>query len=129
MQLMRLVLTAFVDDYLATAAWVTCDAGECTDFTRNAKKVATADCEKFIERVKGIFGEQEGLKLLCTAGNDLGYLAAHDLWLTRNGHGAGFWDKEDQYGERQAATLTTIAKTMGSCDVYHVRGKKSKLDF
>jgi hypothetical protein len=42
----------------------------------------------------------------------------HDLWLTRNGHGAGFWDRpEHYYGPHQDA-LDAAAKAFGSVDVY-----------
>ena len=27
--------------------------------------------------------------------------AGHDFWLTRNGHGAGFWDRGDLYGSNE----------------------------
>lgn len=41
--------------------------------------------------------------------------AGHDLWLTRNGHGAGFWDRGlGSLGTR----LTEAAHVMGNCDVY-----------
>jgi hypothetical protein len=40
---------------------------------------------------------------------------AHDLWLSRNGHGAGFFDGD--YGEHGDA-LQAAAKTFGSCDLY-----------
>ena len=40
--------------------------------------------------------------------------AGHDFWLTRNGHGAGFWDRGlGALGE----TLTKWAKAAGTCDV------------
>lgn len=39
----------------------------------------------------------------------------HDFWLTRNGHGAGFWDRgHGELGE----TLTKWAKTFGTSDCY-----------
>lgn len=39
----------------------------------------------------------------------------HDLWLTRNRHGAGFWDRGlGEPGQR----LTTGAHAMGSCELY-----------
>ena len=42
-------------------------------------------------------------------------LAGHDFWLTRNGHGAGFWDRGlGQLGD----DLTDAAKSFGSCDAY-----------
>lgn len=48
--------------------------------------------------------------------------AGHDLWLTRNGHGVGFWDRDDSaYGATDdGAGLKTIfsamAKAMGMHD-------------
>jgi hypothetical protein len=39
----------------------------------------------------------------------------HDFWLTRNGHGAGFWDRGlGDLGQ----VLTEASKTFGSCDLY-----------
>ena len=40
----------------------------------------------------------------------------HDFWLTRNGHGAGFWDRgySDALGER----LTQAAEAFGGADWY-----------
>lgn len=42
--------------------------------------------------------------------------AGHDFWLTRNGHGAGFWDGdwEDEIGQR----LTEASDVYGSVDLY-----------
>jgi hypothetical protein len=43
-------------------------------------------------------------------------LAGHDFWLTRNGHGSGFWD-----GDLDKATgekLTEAAHAYGECDLY-----------
>ena len=40
---------------------------------------------------------------------------AHDFWLTRNGHGAGFWDRGlGKLGNE----LSEMAKTYGTSDVY-----------
>lgn len=39
----------------------------------------------------------------------------HDFWLTRNGHGAGFWDRGlGEVGD----LLTDICKPFGSVDLY-----------
>lgn len=43
-------------------------------------------------------------------------VVAHDLWLTRNGHGAGFWDGD--YKELDGKILTAISKGMGTVDLY-----------
>lgn len=41
--------------------------------------------------------------------------AGHDFWLTRNGHGAGFWDRGlGALGDR----LSDAAKVYGSVDLY-----------
>lgn len=39
----------------------------------------------------------------------------HDLWLTRNGHGAGFWDRG--LGEK-GEILTKLASDMGPKEIY-----------
>ena len=40
---------------------------------------------------------------------------AHDFWLTRNGHGAGFWDGDySEHGDE----LTACCKPYGTCDFY-----------
>lgn len=50
-------------------------------------------------------------------GLDMGQVM-HDLWLTRNGHGCGFWDgKSRGYSILQAAELTAIAESMGVVDI------------
>jgi len=43
-------------------------------------------------------------------------MAGHDFWLTRCGHGAGFWDGDwpDDIGE----TLTQACKAFGNVDLY-----------
>ena len=41
--------------------------------------------------------------------------AGHDFWLTRNGHGAGFWDRGlGEVGDR----LTAAAKVYSATDLY-----------
>lgn len=46
--------------------------------------------------------------------------AGHDFWLTRNGHGAGFWDRGlGSVGER----LYQASKPYDSVDLYVARGK------
>ena len=40
----------------------------------------------------------------------------HDLWLTQNGHGAGFWDGDWQ--EPEATALDNAAKALRSTELY-----------
>lgn len=42
--------------------------------------------------------------------------AGHDFWLTRNGHGAGFWDGD--WTEPAASLLTAAAEKFGEMDLY-----------
>lgn len=44
----------------------------------------------------------------------------HDFWLTRNGHGAGFWDRHsgDTAEARAGDVLSAMAKVYGSVDLY-----------
>lgn len=53
-------------------------------------------CEKFLSIV--------GDKLP----DGLASQAGHDLWLTRNGHGAGFWGRPEIYGEDLADYFTSL---------------------
>lgn len=70
------------------------------------------DCAKFEAMASRYFTD-------CTRGSgeySVSQQAAHDFWLTRNGHGAGFWDGD--WPEPNASTLDGIAKTFGECSPY-----------
>lgn len=43
-------------------------------------------------------------------------LAGHDFWLTRNGHGAGFWDGD--WSEPAAKILDASSKKFGEQNLY-----------
>ena len=49
----------------------------------------------------------------CYFSDDNREQAAHDFWLTRNGHGAGFWDRPEIYGEHNAERFTKISESFG----------------
>ena len=42
--------------------------------------------------------------------------AGHDFWLTRNGHGAGFWDGD--WPNEDGKRLTAAAHDFGETDLY-----------
>jgi hypothetical protein len=46
--------------------------------------------------------------------------AGHDFWLTRNGHGAGFWDRWNSATDegKIGKALTDASHTYESCDLY-----------
>lgn len=43
-------------------------------------------------------------------------MAGHDFWLTRNGHGAGFWDGD--WPEPSGSKLDEAACAMGAFEIY-----------
>ena len=43
--------------------------------------------------------------------------AGHDFWFTRNGHGVGFWCREELEAEVKAR-LTKASKAFGECTLY-----------
>ena len=44
---------------------------------------------------------------------------AHDFWLTRNGHGAGFWDGDYKCEDQDLGDiLTAIAQTFAEVNLY-----------
>lgn len=111
---------AFTLAYLETALWATTDCdpdgnmGEpfdalysTDDFSPEAIASAIADCESFQETCEA------DLEAYYAAGFSEAD-AGHDFWLTRNGHGAGFWDRGVSTGD----ALSKASKPYGSCDLY-----------
>jgi hypothetical protein len=47
----------------------------------------------------------------------------HDLWLTRRGHGAGFWDGD--WPMPYSVDFSDAARGLGDCDLY--RGDDGRL--
>ena len=118
-------LSAFTDSYLATAQFVTCDSGEgARGFTKLALKTATEDCQAFIVKVIAEFTPDEAHKILSCTGNDVRRISGHDFYLTRNRHGAGFWDSPiyDELAENGCERLTKLSEGCGEANAYTNRG-------
>jgi hypothetical protein len=83
---MKSPVSKFLDAYIQAALWSSVDDRDlCLDATYNAGDLSGElmaqmidDCAAFLSRLP----EQWVLDLS---------QAGHDFWLTRNGHGAGFW--------------------------------------
>lgn len=87
------------------------------DLSPEALSKMLADCARFeSEQGEVIRAAIETGEVVC--GPDFGALgrAGHDFWLTRNGHGCGFWDGD--WPEPMADQLTKAAKAFGECDLY-----------
>lgn len=104
-------MPSFFTSYVSAALFTsTDDDGEPLDKNYIGADIAPetiakmkTDCEAFCEAnradLKGIDRAQAG----------------HDFWLTRNGHGAGFWDRGlGEVGER----LTKSAESFGAFELY-----------
>lgn len=51
----------------------------------------------------------------------------HDFWLTRNGHGAGFWDRRELEANELGERLTKLSKEFPEYDLVGDGERVSKL--
>lgn len=108
----------FVVAYVACALWSSMDESDpetggdpldynyaICDLSESARVSMLKDCVKFLD---------DDEIVACV--EDQHSQAGHDFWLTRNGHGAGFWDGD--WPEPCASRLDSCAKAFGECDLY-----------
>jgi hypothetical protein len=107
----------FLASYIETALWsstdefgIPLDDSKYADAELEPATLARfkADCERFQEQGSKLCPEYFVGRTAATT--------AHDFWLTRNRHGAGFWDGD--YPEPIATQLTDLAHSFGECDLY-----------
>ena len=68
-------------------------------------KKMRADCERFLATNGELID-----RFVALTGRDLEHVG-HDFWLTRNGHGVGFWDRDaGELGDRLSAACTTFGE-------------------
>ncbi len=115
-------LDNFTRAYLVTALWSTVDdAGEpmddrytVDDFAPEALAAAVADCAAF--QTQNAIDIAAGPLVRPRDFDGADGRAGHDFWLTRNHHGAGFWDGD--WPEDAGDRLTASAHGFGEADVY-----------
>lgn len=108
-------LDEFYDQYVETALWSSTETDEdgndlgnlddnydADDLTDEAKASMRADCKAFLIDNAELIGDRY---------SDAG----HDFWLTRNGHGAGFWDGD--WSQEAGKALTAASKAYGTSDI------------
>jgi hypothetical protein len=117
---MSTYLDDFFDAYVTCALWSSTDladesGGEPLDANYGPEDIEPetieemrADCADFIELA--------GMESRHNWNADS---AGHDFWLTRNGHGAGFWDR----GQPDGDELTKLAHTYGGVDLLVYEGR------
>lgn len=116
-------LSPFVKQYLITALWSsndesTPDGGEpfdrnfsLEDFAPAAIARAKKDCQEFLAKTYNIISDFDMTDV------------AHDFWLTRNHHGAGFWDGD--YPKKEGRLLTELCHKFN--EVYLYLGDDNKI--
>lgn len=121
---LNMIFFNFVMGYTAALQWSTSgydrkgrelESLEGYNFHRDAFALILADCWAFYSANKDDILEAANAYQRPDGGNKYGY-AGHDFWLTRAGHGAGFWDGDlpQALGER----LTAASKAMGEHEAY-----------
>lgn len=112
-------ISIILDAYLETAMWADADEGIDTgdlSFDEDTVRAARKDVQEFYTKTKSI---TDGIN---NRDDNFWRLFGHDFWLTRNGHGTGFWDKSNVY-EGSGDELSEIATSMGPLNLYIDDGK------
>lgn len=105
---MKTNFDSFFDGYIECALWAS--DGETTD--NLASHAIAASTLTIMEKECRAFYEAH-LTLLSAQGTP--EQGGHDFWLTRNGHGTGFWDRDtEDVGEQ----LTEYAHKCGERHLY-----------
>ena len=120
---------AFTRQYIETALWSSNDNSDDSggdpldknyspsDLTVDTLREMIADCEKFqAENARMLARAYAEAKKPYDAEN-----AGHDFWLTRNGHGAGFWDRDLPKDVGDA--LTRASEKYGEINLYVEGGR------
>jgi len=123
----------FVKDYAVCALWSSMDNSDentggnplddnygINDISPDTMSEMRSDCQDFIAKVEaaniltgGMDADASEARANEEAFNDRG---GHDFWLTRNGHGAGFWD--GHYDKETGDKLSEIARGFGEYNLY-----------
>jgi len=110
-------MDAFVRAYIEAALWSTNDEStpeggepldenyDLNDISTETINAMTADCRKF---------QEQNADDLANCTDEQG---GYDFWLTRNRHGAGFWDR-DYLGEDVKERLTEASHAFGEENLY-----------
>lgn len=115
-------LCAFTDAYIVAAMWSSIDDGgtpldsahDTDDLAPETLARMRADCRSFYDaNVSHIFCDGAPN---ANDGSGVATMAGHDFWLTRNGHGAGFWDGD--WPEPAATILDEASKNFGEFNLY-----------
>ena len=118
------------EHYIIAALWADAPEGTRPRVTRQAKEKALTDCLAFCQAcgpdvlrdVQRRHADGYGAHPDCGQAFPEFAAMGHDLWLTRNGHGAGFWDRKELEEGDLGDKLTAIAKGMKEVRFEFYRG-------
>lgn len=129
-------LDEFVRGYLVSALWTsndeTTDTGgepmdanyDITDIAPQCVAGARATCLEFMTANYPDLLKYAASRKINVGEGTIWEHAGHDFWLTRNGHGVGFWDRDlGELGDR----LSDASKAHKEIDLY--LGEDGKLYF
>jgi hypothetical protein len=115
-------LDDFTRAYIGCALWSSVDeAGTPLDQDFAIEDLAPQALAKLIADAQSFQAAySELLALWYTEAGESPERAGHDFWLTRNHHGAGFWDRWSGQTPQAAigCILTDAAHACGECDLY-----------
>ena len=108
-----------LQQYMETALWSSTDDDDSPldknystdDVAKETKKGMLKDCQAFYDQNRALLDDGWPADQ-----------AGHEFWLTRNGHGSGFWDSEYGTAESREA-LTNACKKFGEVNLYVSHGK------
>ena len=119
MQLTGTIKDAVTNAYIGCALWT--DTDDCdqpsseTPVAEAAAREARQQCTDFLAECNA-----HGLLDQYAATGRTWDSFGNDFWLTRNGHGAGFWDRGmGDLGNR----LSEVARSFGEANVYEADGE------
>ena len=103
-------LEEFIQGYIDCALWCSVDDnGTLVEDTYTANDLEPGTKAQMIEDCMAFWNTYKDRI-------DDASQAGHDFWLTRNGHGAGFWD--GNYPEEIGEILTQASHEYGKFDLY-----------
>lgn len=111
--------------YVETALWSSNDesdeaGGQPLDANYGVEDIAAAALDSMREDLASLLNDPDLQYALEFWQLELGDgQVGHDFWLTRNGHGAGFWDRfSNGQGATYGRLLTNASKPYGTSDLY-----------
>lgn len=115
-------ILSFIDGYLTCALWASTDILDDEyvnlddyEFAPGEAEKLHADCREFIAANAADLLKYADEREYDPSHGDVWEYAGHDFWLTRNSHGAGFWDRGlGKLGQR----LTDASKGYGFINLY-----------